>query len=70
MQRNINISDAIDCMADPSCKYMCRVMMDVMVERFDNWSDESTGMRMPTGISPAARQQRQQAQKRLYLFHL
>ena len=42
-------------MADPSCKDMCRVIMDVLVQRFVDKSNELPGTRMPIGNSAAAR---------------
>ena len=63
MHRNIIISDVTDCMADPSCKDMCKFMIHRWVKGFDKWSNGFSGTRVPTGCSAAAGQQGQRAQK-------
>jgi hypothetical protein len=45
-------------------------MAHIVIERLDHWRGETVGTIMPNGSSTAARQRRQQAQERLYLFHL
>jgi hypothetical protein len=56
---DINISKVADRMPKPSCRGMCMVMMDMVIQGFDDRSDESAGMLMPTSNTMAARQQGQ-----------
>jgi len=63
MQRNINISDVTDCMADPSCKDLCKFMIHRWVKGFDKWSNGFSGTHVQTGCSAAAGQQGQRAHK-------
>ena len=49
-------------MTKPTCRDVCKYMIHTVVEGLDHRSGESSGTRMPTGISAAAGQQGQRAQ--------
>ena len=59
-------------MNKPTCIDVCKYMIHIVVEGLDHRSSETSGTRMPTGISAAAGQQGQQAKDRnislSYLF--
>lgn len=50
-------------MAKPTCIYVCKYMVHIVVEGVHHRSGEATGTCMPTGISMAAGQQGQRAQE-------
>jgi hypothetical protein len=54
-------------MTKKTCGYVFKYMMHIVVKGLDHWSGETSGTRMPTGISTAAGQQ---GQIGTYIFHL
>jgi len=67
---DLNISAIVAPMTKPTCRDMCKDKIHMLYEGFDDLTIVWWGTSLPNRGAPLLKQQRQQAPKRWYLFHL